>query len=207
MKNKQLWKRGLALGLAAAMTFTMAPCFAAASTTALISSKTACLRPSFSRPYSMTISISSAPFSQEFSVSKTFAAVDMAPSGKPMTAQVFTSVPFSCLATKETHMGLTQTEANSYCFASSQIRSISLFPASGRSRVWSMYFSRLIHISPLTCVFILAGFIPCLLEFNNPVIFSTLLFNRDFHLQANTVLGVNVDYTLSIFLSLYYALF
>ena len=72
------------------MTLTMAPWPWLASTTPWISRFTTSRSPPRSAPMLITMSISSAPSRNAASVSATFAAVLVAPSGKPTTVQTFT---------------------------------------------------------------------------------------------------------------------
>ena len=63
-----------------------------------------------------------AAITSAFFASKTFAAVLIAPRGKPITVQTATSVPFSKSAQRDTQQGLTQTEAKPYSAASAHSR-------------------------------------------------------------------------------------
>ena len=59
----------------------------------------------------MTMSTSSAPSAIACFVSNALTAEGVAPCGKPMTVHVFTPVSRSASDTKDTQIGLTQTEA------------------------------------------------------------------------------------------------
>ena len=72
------------------------------------------------------------------SVSKRFASVDIAPSGKPTTQATFTSEPSRKCRAPATREPLTQTEKNLCSRASAQSFSMSLAVASAFSSVWSM---------------------------------------------------------------------
>jgi hypothetical protein len=86
---------------------------------------------------SMTMSISSAPAATAVAVSNALTSVADAPSGKPTTAQVSTSLPASCSRTNGVHSGLVHTEAKPYCLASAHRVAICFRDASGLSSVWS----------------------------------------------------------------------
>ena len=91
--------------------------------------------PDFSAPTLITMSISQAPSKMARRVSKCFVSAVVAPSGNPTTEQTLTRLPCRRRAQVATHVGFTQTLANSYCAASRQSVSISWRVASGLSSV------------------------------------------------------------------------
>ena len=95
------------------------------------------------------MSISLAPFFIASSVSKTFTSFVLAPSGKPITVQTLTSVPFKLSAHFLTHTGFTQTEKKLYSLASSKIFSICSSVDSGFNKVWSIILLISISLSPM----------------------------------------------------------
>ena len=109
-----------------------------ASTTARISRSTNSLSLSFNAPILITISTSSAPFSIAFFVSNAFVSGVVAPKGKPITVQTFTSDPSKSSLAYFTQVGFTHTEAKLYSFASSHNTFICSFVASAFNNVWSI---------------------------------------------------------------------
>ena len=62
----------------------------------------------------------------------------LAPKGKPITVQTFTSVPLSSFAANSTKQGLTQTLANLNFLASAHKVLISFLVVCGFNKVWSI---------------------------------------------------------------------
>ena len=125
------------------MTFTQRPW--AAATTASMSRRTRSSSPASSQPTLMTMSSSLAPSETAASVSAALPAVDMAPSGKPMTVQTLTSVSARREAHAPTQQEFTHTEANPCSTASSHSRAICSRVAFAARSVWSIILLRLIR--------------------------------------------------------------
>ncbi len=105
------------------------------STTERISRSTSSSLPLLSAPMLITMSISRAPLRIARRASMALIAGSLAPSGKPTTVQVSTSLPRSSSATSETQVGFTQTERKLNSSASAHSLRIFSSVASGFSKV------------------------------------------------------------------------
>ena len=124
------------------ITLLSAPASRHASETFSMSRRTSSWSPLLSAPTLITMSISRAPSRMARRASSAFTSVVFAPKGNPTTDATLTPEPRRFCAHRRTHVGFTQTDANSYRRASSHSLSMSSAVASGRSSVWSMNRAR-----------------------------------------------------------------